>query len=1261
MADRRLRLLIEILLKNERALQQLRKEFEGLSQSGQNIGDPLKKFNEEARRSGSTSKRSLADLAFAFNNITAATQTAIGFAQQFYSLTIGRSEELNQQLLQVQATLASTSRVFQGGIELQGIEAITATRGELEDALRELERRTENIAGLTSQQLNAAFTAILGNAAQLTDQSKEFASSIESATELTTALAPALTTIGLPQQQITQEVRAILQGNIDNNAVLARTLNITNEQVRQWRSQGVLVDNLIDRVKVFEQASNLAARSVSNIASNIQDIGERIGRNIGDQIQDPLVDALSGVEQNLRTNEQDIQEFLTFFAQGFATTADEISEELGPAAAELFALVESAAPLVQNLFILISNGLIGSAKLLGPLLTDLGRLINLTTEGLAALSELIQLRQINEGAEALDILADSSDALTEEVVKTAGALKSLSEVQEGQGVLTDSQRERLELLKDQQRSLVASIDEQISSLRSLNLAGEENNNARNAQVASLEALRRGLLASSGEIEIQARAIRDLGTSYEQLNERLNATADIIAQGGGGDELIFNNALKERVDILKQLNELGEINAFRAEQELRAIAQNEQAKSEIQQAAAQAITQIRKQELDNQLRDLDASISEIESLAATGEISQREAVEQTTEFRRQQLQIRIADVENAIRAEEQAIASGFGSQQRLTLLIAEERTLQADRERIAVEGERQIQDARIRVAEQASRRAADVARQAEADRQLEIQQLINQGLLNSEDAERQRLELTQDRIASELSAERAKLAELQQLALIGSEEERAQAEARLRQQSLRVRELEIDQLENARRQEEQFNRELITSIRNRSREEQRAQELRIFKLEQGQAIIESETNSIENQTRAIDAQSRSLDRQLRLIQSQADLQRTISEAEQSLGNLRVDRLNRALEIRRQLDSGEIESSRVRRQLERELRALTGRRNADEEDIIEARREQEEELAELQREAFERQLEQSRLSQQIELQQADIASRRALLEAQITAQKAKQSELQARINQQQTEQEVIAARAALEEAQATVRLDDTETNRQAVADAELALRRAEEALGPAQEQVELARESIRFSQQAVEEAEQQVLAQSRIAEASRRALDAQEDSQRALQLAREEAAQLASELERAQLAAEGISVSGINVGRVGQVRRLPGFAEGGVSPGGPIVVGEGGRPEVVITSPGDRVVSYQSAARTIQQSLTQNPELAQQFGFSPSSSTITTERMEGLLSTMQQQSQEANSLLGKIAALGGARQSPAKRAITPRPQSSDPLSGLYGTLF
>ena len=263
----------------------------------------------------------------AFNRIQAASS-------QFYNLFVGQNEKMRQQILATQSSLAAVQDVYINGVKsIDPTETIQAFEAPIRKSLNQIAIESLDLVGVTSGQLTDLLQIALTNATKITNQSKDFADPIKAAERLTLSFAGAFGAMQIPLYQARQEINSILSGTIDMNSQLAKGLSITNDQVRSWGAQGILVDKLINKLQPFIAGNALAARSISGITSNIQEILEITTRLAGENLTVLFVDGLDVIYQYLKTIQPEIQ-----------ATLNGVTGFIGDSVKQVFAIISPFLP-----------------------------------------------------------------------------------------------------------------------------------------------------------------------------------------------------------------------------------------------------------------------------------------------------------------------------------------------------------------------------------------------------------------------------------------------------------------------------------------------------------------------------------------------------------------------------------------------------------------------------------------------------------------------------------------------------------------------------------------------------------------------------------------------------------------------------------------------------------------------------------------------------------------------------------------------------
>lgn len=152
------------------------------------------------------------------------------------------------------------------GIQLKGIDALNASLPVAADQMRKL--RIDSLeTSATIADITPAFQAAIGPglAAGL---------NIDQIRQNTIKLTQAVTALGLPLDQIKQETRAILSGNINNNTQAAFALDIKRKDVLEAQKQGKFAEFLEEKLSAAAAAGKLVAQTFAAAQSNLKEAGD---------------------------------------------------------------------------------------------------------------------------------------------------------------------------------------------------------------------------------------------------------------------------------------------------------------------------------------------------------------------------------------------------------------------------------------------------------------------------------------------------------------------------------------------------------------------------------------------------------------------------------------------------------------------------------------------------------------------------------------------------------------------------------------------------------------------------------------------------------------------------------------------------------------------------------------------------------------------------------------------------------------------------
>lgn len=199
-----------------------------------------------------------------FGVFSAAIREAVGF-----------SSRIEDARLSIQALIASVFDVVDATGEVQtGIDKFRSAFGLAEEQVKKL--RIEGLrTAATFDQLLDTFQVAIAPGAQAglpLDQIRQLAVSISQAAQA----------IGLPQNQLAEEIRSLLQGTISKRTTrIATALGIENEDIQNAKELGTLFEFLSEKFEQFGTASSTALQNFSTRLANLKDaVGQTLSEGL---------------------------------------------------------------------------------------------------------------------------------------------------------------------------------------------------------------------------------------------------------------------------------------------------------------------------------------------------------------------------------------------------------------------------------------------------------------------------------------------------------------------------------------------------------------------------------------------------------------------------------------------------------------------------------------------------------------------------------------------------------------------------------------------------------------------------------------------------------------------------------------------------------------------------------------------------------------------------------------------------------------------
>ncbi|WP_281950279.1 hypothetical protein [Nitrosophilus kaiyonis] len=188
----------------------------------------------------------------------------------------------------------------------------------------------------TLEQLTQAFQAALA-------PSLKAGMNIKQTVEYTKLMTQAAGAMGVPMNQLAQELKSVVSGTIDLNSVVATNLGITNEQIKQAKEQGRLYEFLRDKLKDFAEAGNEVSNSWEGMMSNMEDSWSNLAGEITKPIFENLKDDIKDIIKSFNNATESIHNFMLKFRElKNINEIDDIRKKIKAWQQELKSLAERA-------------------------------------------------------------------------------------------------------------------------------------------------------------------------------------------------------------------------------------------------------------------------------------------------------------------------------------------------------------------------------------------------------------------------------------------------------------------------------------------------------------------------------------------------------------------------------------------------------------------------------------------------------------------------------------------------------------------------------------------------------------------------------------------------------------------------------------------------------------------------------------------------------------------------------------------------------
>lgn len=274
--------------------------------------EKLKQKAKEASKGLGGINDTLSSIEKSAKSVVAPLQTVQGILAAYGAVTLIKGMiDINAQFESMQTGIAALIAVnaqneTSTGRAISTQEKFTLAQRESANVI-ELLKKANIETPATLAELTDGFQAAIGPALKLNW-------SLEQTVKYTTLMTQAAAAMGMPMNQLAQEMRSVLSGQIDMNSQVARNLGITNDQITQHIKLGDTYSFLMTKLQDFEVAGAQMASNWGGVTSNLTDNLDSVKKKAGENLFGAL--------------KTDLTEFNTLLTQNSDQIAGEFSEGL---------------------------------------------------------------------------------------------------------------------------------------------------------------------------------------------------------------------------------------------------------------------------------------------------------------------------------------------------------------------------------------------------------------------------------------------------------------------------------------------------------------------------------------------------------------------------------------------------------------------------------------------------------------------------------------------------------------------------------------------------------------------------------------------------------------------------------------------------------------------------------------------------------------------------------------------------------------------
>lgn len=249
--------------------------------ASQNAAKEIEKANAAAYKFGHTLGSSIREGGGKLRSLTTKILALVGAykalqgVSSYFSRIFDFSSNLESSQIAIASVIGATNNISDAqGRTLQGVEKFNAAQEISANLMHEIQ--------ILALQTTATFDDLVTGVSGIVAPATKAGVSLEKLPKFAVTAAQAMLAMKIPTQQMRTEIEALLSGNINKvQDILATNLGITGAMVKDWQKQGILINELEKRLRIFAEAGEATAQTWTGLKSKLEDAFDYLSSKTG--------------------------------------------------------------------------------------------------------------------------------------------------------------------------------------------------------------------------------------------------------------------------------------------------------------------------------------------------------------------------------------------------------------------------------------------------------------------------------------------------------------------------------------------------------------------------------------------------------------------------------------------------------------------------------------------------------------------------------------------------------------------------------------------------------------------------------------------------------------------------------------------------------------------------------------------------------------------------------------------------------------------